>query len=63
MLQGCASIKLPSIIVPLIWHCRFSPAPQLGKRQRFCEGLARGAVTEGLVQSLVIVQASVAKPM
>jgi hypothetical protein len=37
----------------------FSPAPKLGKLHRFFEDLARGAVTQGLVQPLVVVELEV----
>jgi hypothetical protein len=42
--------------VPVNWHLRFSPAPKTGNPQRFLEDLARGAVTQGLVQTLVVVK-------
>jgi hypothetical protein len=37
----------------------FSAAPKLGKPRRFFEDLARSAVTQGLAQSLVVVEIEV----
>jgi hypothetical protein len=37
----------------------FSPAPKLGTLQCFLKDLARGAVTQGLVQSLAVIEIEV----